>query len=183
MKAKKLLVLVLILTHLSALLLEVSPLMNGRNHPLKRVLSAYLQTTGLWQDWSMFSPDPLGINLHVEAKVRYRDGREASYTLPRLHLLSQMDRILMERYRKWVVDWLRVDGNSHLWSGATRFILKNLPSSPDNPVVSIRLVRYWHQIEDPRIHFRKWGYRIPDSELNGSEFHSQKVPLISGGLK
>jgi hypothetical protein len=182
MTLKKTLILALILTHLSALVLEVCPLMSGRHHPFKTVLSTYLQVTGLWQDWSMFSPDPLSINLHVEAKVRHQDGREVSYALPRLHLLSQMDRILMERYRKWVVDWLRIDGNDHLWIPATRYILKQLPPSPDNPVTSIRLVRYWHTIEDPRVRFRKWGYRVPDEELTGSEFYSKKISL-TGDLK
>jgi hypothetical protein len=153
----------------------VAPFKPRDDYPGKRFLALYLRSTGLWQDWGMFSPDPLRLNLHVEAKVRYRNGKETTHSLPRLHLLPRHERALMERYRKWEVDWLRMDENRHIWGDGTRFILNQLPVNPEDPVESIRLVRRWHEIEDPRIRFREWGYRVPDSELTGFEFHTQNI--------
>lgn len=170
---KKTLICILIGIHLSALVLEVAPFKPEGRYPGKGILSAYLQTTGLWQEWSMFSPDPLRLNVHIEAKVRYRDGAEISYALPRLHLLPPIERVFSERYRKWSADWLRLDSNRYLWADATGFILRQIPPSPHQAVESIRLFRVWHEIEDPAVRFREWGYRVPDSELMRFEFHSK----------
>jgi hypothetical protein len=179
---KKALICSLIGIHLFALVLEVAPFKPEGRYPGKGILSAYLQTTGLWQEWSMFSPDPLRLNVHIEAKVRYLDGTETFFTLPRLHLLPPIERIFSERYRKWSADWLRMDANRHLWADATGFILRQIPSAPHQPVESIRLYRVWHEIEDPAVRFREWGYRIPDSEFTRFEFHSQ-ILRKDGGRK
>jgi hypothetical protein len=170
-----------ILIHFSVLMLEVAPFKPGQGYPGKQFLEFYLQSTGLWQDWGMFSPEPLRLNLHVEAKIRYQNGGEVTYALPRLHRLPRLERILMERYRKWEVDWLRLDESRYLWSDGTRFILKQLPVDPGNPLESIRLIRRWHEIEDPRIRFREWGYRVSDSELTSFEFTNQKVDRLKAG--
>ncbi len=159
-----------IVVHLSVLMLEVAPFKPDQDYPGKRLFTLYLRSTGLWQDWSMFSPEPFRLNLHVEARVRHQNGLETTYTLPRLHRLPRLERALMERYRKWEVDWFRIDENRHIWADGTRFILKQLPVDPGNPVESVSLIRRWHEIEDPRIRFREWGYRVPDSELTGFEF-------------
>ncbi len=175
MRIRKTAIIAWITLHLAVLLLEVAPFQPGWDYPGIRWLTLYLRSTGLWQDWGMFSPDPLRLNLHVEAQVRYQDGQTLTYSLPRLHLLPPFERVLMERYRKWEVDWLRMDENRHIRGDAVRFILTQIPMTPENPVESIRLFRRWHEIEDPRIHFREWGYRVPDSELKGYEFHSQNI--------
>ena len=172
--ARKVAIIALIVIHLAALLLEVAPF-KPEGYPGQRFFTLYLRSTGLWQDWSMFSPDPLRLNLHVEALVRYRDGREVTYALPRLHRLPRWERVLTERYRKWEVDWLRMDGNRFIWEDGARFILRQLPENRENPVESIRLFRRWHEIEDPRIRFREWGYRVLDTDLVGYEFFQMKV--------
>ena len=34
----------------------------------------YLSTTGLWQYWDMFAPDPSNLDVWFDALVTYRDG-------------------------------------------------------------------------------------------------------------
>ena len=177
---RKTVVIALILIHLSALLLEVAPF-KPKAYPGHGFFAFYLQSTALWQDWSMFSPDPLRLNLHVEAKVRYRNGRETTYALPRLHQLPLWERVVTERVRPWAVAGLRMDEPRHIWADGAQFILREIPRIQNNPVESIRLFRLWHEIEDPRTRFREWGYRVPDPELTGYEFHTLQIPDAGGG--
>jgi hypothetical protein len=78
----------------------------------------------------------------------------------------------MERFRKWGVDWLRMDQEQWLWPDAARAVGKRLPANPGNPPVRVSLVRYWHEVEAPEVLFRKRGYRIPDPDLSSFEYYS-----------
>jgi hypothetical protein len=140
-----------------------------------------LHWTGLWQDWSMFSPNPSRTNAHVEVRVRFRDGSDQTFTFPRLHLLPLPERIALERFRKWGVDWLRMDREPWLWPTAARAVAKRLPDTPGNPPVRVSLIRYWHEVEAPGIHFRERGYRLPDSDLSRFEYYS--LDLVTGEEK
>jgi hypothetical protein len=170
MKARRLLISVFIAFHLSALGLTAFPPFSDWREEWGAPFQRYLRLTGLWQEWGMFSPEPMRTNVHVEALIRFRDGKTAWFTLPRMHREGLIDRIVLERYRKWIQDWLRLDREHRIWVDAAKFIARQIPTAPGNPVLEVGLFRVWHDIEDPQLRFREWGYRIPDRELSRARF-------------
>ncbi len=138
----------LVLFHITAILAAALPIEARPVAAVRDAVLPYLRFTGLAQGWPMFAPDPRMENAYVEAQITYRDGRSAVWKFPIPSDYSQYDRVLVERYRKWGNDWVRVDQWQALRPDAARFIAR-AHNDPHNPPVSITLVRYWSPIVPP----------------------------------
>jgi hypothetical protein len=64
-------------------------------------VKGYLMTTGAWQYWDMFAPDPSNKDWYCTAEVEYRDGTKRTIPYPRMADLPVAEKYLKERYRKY----------------------------------------------------------------------------------
>ena len=117
----------------------------------RRFVRPYLLWSGLFQSWDMFAPTPKSANTYVEAQIRYKDGTEKVWTLPRMQSLGLTDKFIKERYRKFE-DNLGDDANDAILTDVARHIARS-QSTPGNPVKLVVLIY-------------KWSFFAPDS--NGS---------------
>lgn len=142
--------------------------------PLLKWTAPYIVRSGLWQHWTMFSPNPRTENIRVGAEITYANGSVQSYEFPQMDRLGYMERYRRERFRKWANDNLRLDDHSRLWPPAARWVAR-LHSGGPQPVSRVRLVRRWSAQRPPAA--RGWNGRIEAQERTIQEyfFHQQKV--------
>jgi hypothetical protein len=114
-----------------------------------RVVSWYMIFMGLWQGWDMFSPNPLSLNLDVEADITYRNGQVVNYIFPRMNELGLFQRYQKERYRKWR-ERVRVDDYRSIWHDAALWVARQHYTDVNNPPVHVSLTRYWMQLPPPQ---------------------------------
>lgn len=110
-------------------------------------LHYYLTSTGFWQYWDMFAPNPSDTDLWGTATVTYKDGATKLYAYPRIYDLPIPRKYLMERYRKFF-ERASNDGFKYLWIPfAKRVALLNRQAG--NPVVKVELTRHWMVLPGP----------------------------------
>lgn len=104
----------------------------------------------MWRGWSMFAPNPLRSNTYIDAVVEFKDRTKITWEFPRSSQENLIERYLWgERYRKYAVDGLRLDKNSHLWPDAARFVLKKIAKDHFRKLPNrVTLRRNWTNIED-----------------------------------
>jgi hypothetical protein len=108
----------------------------------------YLFTTGAWQYWDMFSPNPADTDWYGDAVVHYKDGTHRVYQYPRMALLPIPEKYLKERYRKFY-ERAHDDNYQYLFPlFGLRVALLNY-SNPSNPPVQVDLRRHWLTIAAP----------------------------------
>lgn len=61
----------------------------------------YLMSSGFWQFWDMFSPNPANTDVYADADITYADGTHSRYAYPRMYELGITEKYLKERYRKF----------------------------------------------------------------------------------
>lgn len=141
-----------LLFHIVAFTLWVVPL----NFPLidnfRTSIRPYMLWTGLFQAWNMFSPDPMRLNGYIEAEVRLANGEIRVWHEPRMEQLGIWDKYFKERYRKYMNEHLRMDNEAQLWPDAARRIARLYDTDKANPPMSVRLIRYWSEIQPPGPH-------------------------------
>ncbi len=110
-------------------------------------ISLYLTTTGFWQYWDMFAPDPSQTDLWADADVIYKDGSIRHYQYPRMYLLSIAEKFEKERYRKFF-ERAGSDDNPFLW---TSFALRiaYLNDNLANPPIEVKLYRHSREVAGP----------------------------------
>jgi hypothetical protein len=113
---------------------------------IKDLLRPYLSSVGLIQNWAMFAPEPLSLNVYVEAQITYRSGRTVEWMFPRPQDFGYAERYLKERQRKFVSDALRLDVYAALWPGAARYVARLNNTDPTNPPVAVKFIRHWSKI-------------------------------------
>lgn len=100
----------------------------------------YMRTTGLWQFWDMFAPNPMRDDLWLDSVVQFQDGTEAVQPYPRMAELGLVDKYFQERFRKYADRFYRSTSNGKRAAFGQRMAYlaakdpRNLPVS-----VSIRL--------------------------------------------
>lgn len=111
-------------------------------------LRYYLTTTGFWQYWDMFSPNPADTDIWCDTIVTFKDGTKKLYKYPRMKELSIPVKYFKERYRKFY-ERVNQDKNKYLWpTFAQRIALENY-RDPNNPPVEVRLRRHFRVIPPP----------------------------------
>jgi hypothetical protein len=104
----------------------------------------YINSTGLDQDWSMFSPNPRDTVIYVEAHIDYKDGTSSIWSIPtRPGLWAYSD----YRWQK-VGEHVRLDANEWMWRPFAAYIGTQARADGREPV-RVTLVRRWFQLLPP----------------------------------
>jgi len=136
-----------ILFHIVSILCWSLPTQPRIVRAYNRLVKPYMLGSGLWQGWNMFAPDPLAIDIDVDAQLVFRDGSRKTWVFPRMEEMGYWERYRKERYRKWR-ERVRLDAFAVVWPDTARYIAR-LHQSPENPVVTVKLTRYWTAIPAP----------------------------------
>jgi hypothetical protein len=136
---------VFIMFHLAAMFAWCLPIQSILVTNFNERIKPYMLAFSLFQNWSMFAPDPPLENINVDAEITFRDGETRTWKFPRMHELGFVERYYEERYRKYAIDHLRVDSESGLRPDAARYVARLTPR-PENPPVTVVLYRSWSEI-------------------------------------
>jgi hypothetical protein len=138
----------------------------------------YVLTTGFWQYWDMFAPNPVSVDFYGSAQVVYRSGAVRTYRYPRMADLPVGQRYFMERYRKFF-ERVHPEEHAHLWPVFAGAVARKMHVDPDDPPVQVRLVRHFRHIAPPG--------EPPQTEHTAYMFYTHRVqpedlaPPGSGG--
>lgn len=108
----------------------------------------YPGTTGFWQYWDMFSPNPASVDLYLEADITYQDGSKSRYKFPRMHDLSIPVKYFKERYRKFFEN-ANQDAQSYIRPYVAQRIALECFKDPLNPPTHVTLIRFFDTVEPP----------------------------------
>lgn len=136
-----------IIFHLAAFFAWCLPIQSLIVSNFKNRIKPYMFATGLFQGWDMFAPDPLRLNIRVDAEITYRDGSVRAWQYPRMDKLGFVDRYFKERYRKYATEYLRVDEYAALRPDSARLLARVNNDQPSNPPVTVTLFRSWSEIQ------------------------------------
>lgn len=115
---------------------------------ITRVTGPYARRIGLFQNWSMFAPNPQHVNAYVDAEITYQRGQVRVWAFPQMQELGYFERYRKERYRKWSNERLASPENSALWPDAARYIAR-LNADAFNPPRMVKLVYCSSAISPP----------------------------------
>lgn len=62
----------------------------------------YLMSTGLWQYWDMFAPNPANLDFWWDSIITYKSGRREVVPYPRMKTMNVFEKYFKERYRKYL---------------------------------------------------------------------------------
>lgn len=111
-------------------------------------IKLYLLTTGFWQYWDMFSPNPSSVDVYADAVVYYADGSTKKYQYPRMFEMSLGQKFLRERWRKFF-ERAGNDQYRYLWPVFGQCVALYNYEDPNNPPVKIDLHRHFMAIKPP----------------------------------
>lgn len=112
--------------------------------PLRRYMSAF----GTWQYWDMFAPDPASRDVWMDAVITYQDGTVGVFEWPRLVKMSQFERYVRERSRKYLERGHSIT-NSWKWPIIAQRIALESWHDPSNPPTRVVLQRHFRDILPP----------------------------------
>ena len=116
---------------------------------LKAPFNSYLWYTGLWQNFSVFAPNPKNYNIYLTAVVKFDDGSRAVWQFPRTDTMDVWTRMHRERYRKWAHDNVNSGTKRVWWPDTVRYIARQFKDDRRRPV-QVTLVRHWTEIPPPQ---------------------------------
>lgn len=109
--------------YLFCIALIVSPDSALRNVLYKPVYP-FLSALGFWQSWNVFAPRIRTENFHLLAVITFGDGTTALWEFPRQDLLTGLEQMRAERFRKWANDRIRYHEYAFLQPDAARYIAR-----------------------------------------------------------
>ncbi|HXH60887.1 MAG TPA: hypothetical protein VNI20_05965 [Fimbriimonadaceae bacterium] len=101
-------------------------------------LAYYMGSTGFWQYWDMFSPNPATRDSWLDAIVEYKDGTKMVYKYPRMYDMSIFEKYFKERYRKFAENAIP-DKDSYKWPAIARRVAYLSDKDDTNPPVKVTL--------------------------------------------
>jgi hypothetical protein len=119
-----------------------------RRDAILKPVEPLITYTGLWQGWTMFSPDPRMVNLDLDAIITYSDGTTTVWQYPRVDKLAFFEKMLKERYRKFGYDHLNWAAEKILWPDFARWVARINNSGGPTPV-KVQLERHWAHVPPP----------------------------------
>ena len=149
---KKWIIQVFILVHCVAIFSWAYPYPSALRKRTKTFFEPYLSVAGLRQNWSMFAPNPMSINLYVDADIKFKDGTRKIWSFPRVSKLGFFEKLFQERERKWTVDAVRLDEHSNTWPYLAKYVART-QWDDKNPPITVSLNRHWSNIAAPTSQF------------------------------
>jgi hypothetical protein len=118
------------------------------NSYLMAIAAPYMQITGYWQSWTMFSPNPMRDDYFVQAQIKYADGTTRDWNIPRTHDMGLIEAYQKERYRKMIENagWKT---NKTMYPYLARYAMIENDRGPQTYPATVTLVRYWRYISPP----------------------------------
>lgn len=126
----------------------------------------YLYTTGFWQYWNMFSPNPANVDVWLDAVVTYQDGTQMVFEYPSMQKLGLFERYFKERFRKFVEN-THGDRFSWKWPAIAQSIAFQSYKGDGNLPVVVTLRRHFKTVMPPD--------KITDPEYKEYAFFSYMV--------
>ena len=77
---------------------------------------------GLWQEFSVFGPNPRKKNLNLTATITYEDGTKREWALRRMEQLTPYQKMFGEKMRKFTVEYLAWPENSYLYPDFAHYL-------------------------------------------------------------
>jgi hypothetical protein len=103
-------------------------------------LKWYMRSTGLWQYWDMFAPNPMSDDIWLDSVVAFQDGTEKVQPYPRMADLGLVDKYFQERFRKYADRFYRTGSSAKRTAFGQRMALLAATDRSNLPVsVVIRL--------------------------------------------
>lgn len=109
----------------------------------------YLQSTGLWQYWDMFAPNPASLDYWYDAKVTYADGSERIVPYPRMKTMSIAKKFVSERYRKYIERTNTDNVDNWKWPTFAQRMALLAVDDPTNLPTKVELRRHYRQLKGP----------------------------------
>ncbi len=97
---------------------------------------------GLWQGWGVFSPNIRRTDVTLGANITYDDGMVYTWGFPRIDKCGLIEKMYMERYRKFGYDHANWDDHSYMWNDFSRYIGR-INRRSGKKIVSIELFKTW----------------------------------------
>ncbi len=146
----------LILFHLFAVVIWLLPGSALTEKFLPRV-RPYMTATGFMQSWYMFTPNPIHIDVTVEARITYADGKVRSWSFPRMVDMGYVERYRRERFRKFI-EVAHQDRYRFLWPTLARYAARRNNTDPRNPPKSVELIRRFLAVPPPPIPLSRYQF-------------------------
>jgi len=114
--------------------------------PLRTALLTPFSTTvvymGLWQGWGVFSPNIRRTDITLGANITYNDGTVYAWAFPRIDKCGLVEKMYVERYRKFGYDHANWDDHSYMWNDFARYVGR-VNKRNGKKIVSIELFKAW----------------------------------------
>lgn len=109
-------------------------------------LQYYLTSTGLWQYWDMFAPNPASVDIWWDSIVTYQSGKVQIAKYPRMKELPLVQKYFKERYRKLIERVNNEATDSWKWPEfAQRMALMSTRDRNDLPT-RVQLRRHYREL-------------------------------------
>ncbi len=138
---------------------------------LRRLPYLYMASTGLWQWWDMFAPNPASIDAWMDAEIQYEDGTTSIYQYPRIYDLPIWQKYFKERYRKYR-ERLTEDEYGWKWNHTAQRIALEAYRQTGRRPVEVQLYRHWQQgtgvgQPEPTTYnsYMFWDYQVDQIQL------------------
>ena len=105
------------------------------------IIEDYLTITSTHQNWNMFAPNPIRSDIWVEARIEYDTGESRTISFARGSRLPQWDRVLAERFRKYV-EVAHQEQNAFLWPSLALYIANSHYAINSDIPVKVSLFRH-----------------------------------------
>lgn len=115
---------------------------------LYKPIYPFLAALGFWQSWNVFAPNIRTDNFHLLATVTFEDGTTALWEFPRQDLLTGVEQMRAERFRKWSNDRIRYHEYKFLQPDAARYIAR-LHRNNASPPKTVELAYFSADIPPP----------------------------------
>lgn len=129
---------------------------------------SYLVSTGMAQSWQMFSPNPDKTDVYLSANITYADGSVRAYTFPRMVSMGYVRRYQEERWRKYT-EVATHSVQPTVWAALARYAARVNNTLPNNPPVSVELIRHSREVPPP-------GTPLP--KYMAASIHTSTGPFI-----
>lgn len=200
-RARRWVISVLIVWHFAAMLVWLMPASYLRQAFVPCV-RPYILVTSCWQQWSLFGPDPVHTDVHIEARITYDNGARKTWFFPRPGVSPSLSSDQSERFANFIAHANMIDtniqkANGGLWPYMSSYAVRVCARpAPDAKAVHVELLRYYRTITQPIAIIAPFTYETiyvsdisdadhtlgpstrphADLDLNGAPVNTQAAP-------
>ena len=109
-------------------------------------LKYYVMSTGVWQSWDMFAPNPARRDTYLDAEVTFADGTKKIVAYPRMYDLSIPEKYVKERYRKYV-ERLWKNDYAYKWDQFALYMAQLAYTDRNNPPTLVLVRAHWRDVQ------------------------------------